>query len=251
MSVLHSLRQRLANALAPSPQAEAPASRRDFFRHAAGAGAAALGAGLLIPDDAWAAVEDRASRFGITPGTVVDAQGRPVASRGAEPLLGEIMLFGGNFAPRGFALCHGQLLPISSNSALFSILGTIYGGDGRTTFALPDLRGRAPIQEGRGPGLASYRLGERGGQERVTLTAAEVPPHSHGTQTPVAEVPRSGFGSIGNEGETHIVAGHTPQTETYSHPTQNAGGGQAHENRMPYLAINFCIALQGIFPSRS
>lgn len=248
-SFLHALRQRLADRLAPTP--EPSTSRRDFFRRAAGAGAAALGAGLLLPEEAWAGVEERAARFGIVPGTVVDAQGRPMKPNGAEPFLGEIMLFGGNFAPRGFGLCMGQLLPISSNSALFSILGTTYGGDGRTTFGLPDLRGRAPIQQGNAPGLANYTLGQKGGATRVTLTTAEMPSHTHAAQTPVAVVPRNGFSNIGNAGTTHIIASNTEETGNLPEPIGNTGGGQSHENQSPYLAINFCIALQGIFPSRS
>ena len=162
MSLFRSFRRRIADRIAPA--SDAASSRRQFFRRAAGAGAAALGAGLLIPEEAWAGVEERSARFGIAPGTTVDAQGRQMTPRGMEPFIGEIMLFGGNFAPRSFALCQGQLLPIAQNSALFSILGTLYGGDGRTTFGLPDLRGRVPVQQGQGPGLASYRLGEKGGR---------------------------------------------------------------------------------------
>lgn len=247
MSFLSSLRSRLANRIAP----EADSSRRDFFRYAAGTGAAALGAGLMIPDQAWAGVEERANRFGITPGTVVDAQGRPMRSDGAfmEPFIGAICAFGFNFAPRSWAMCNGQLLAIAQHQALFSLLGTMYGGDGRTTFALPDLRGRSAIHYGSGPGLSDYRIGSRGGAERVTLTAAEAPPHNHAV--PGALVPRQGFSNVGNEGESNVLASHTPRTSTNLEMTANAGGGQAHENRPPYLAVNVCIALQGIFPSRS
>ncbi|MEL6616244.1 MAG: tail fiber protein [Bacteroidota bacterium] len=247
MSFLSSLRSRLADRIAP----EAPGSRRDFFRYAAGTGAAALGAGLMLPDDAWAGVEERAAHFGITPGTVVDAQGRPMRSqRGImEPFIGTICSFGFQFAPRGWALCDGQLLPINSNQALFSLLGTTYGGDGRTTFALPDLRGRAALHQGSGAGLSTYRMGQRGGAETVTLNAAQVPPHNHAV--PGALVPRTGFSNVGNEGESNVLASHTPRTSQNLEMTANAGGGQSHENRPPFLTVSFCIALVGIFPSRS
>ncbi|MEM6328071.1 MAG: tail fiber protein [Bacteroidota bacterium] len=251
MALFDRFRRRLAHRIAPQP--DDTGSRRDFFRHAAGAGAAAVGAGLMLPDDAWAGVEERASRLGITPGTVVDANGRPVngATPFDAPFIGAIVMFGGNFAPRGWAFCHGQLVPILANPVLFSILGTIYGGDGRTTFALPDLRGRVPIQQGNGPGLSDYRLGATGGQEQVTLTAAEVPPHTHDLSNQADLVPRTGFSQVGNDGPTYIVASHSSGNGAFTESTTSAGGGQSHENRPPFLAINFIIALQGIFPSRS
>ena len=169
-------------------------------------------------------------------------------------------MFAGNFAPRGWAFCDGQLLPISSNSALFSLLGTIYGGDGRTTFALPDLRGRVAIHEGNGPGLSPYNLGQRGGQETVTLTTSQMPNHTHAHQVRLG----AGVGdqSIGvnnalaanASGET-IFTTNAPNANSPLNPDSlvigNAGGGQAHTNMQPFLAINFCIALQGLFPSRS
>lgn len=247
-SFLHSIRRRLADRIAPT--SDAPHSRRDFFRQAAGAGAAALGAGLLLPDDAWAGIEERAAHFGITPGTVVDAQGRPVDARGPEPFIGEIMIFAGSFAPRMFATCDGQVLPIAQNSALFSILGITYGGDGRTTFGLPDLRGRVAIHAGHGPSLSDYRAGQKGGVESVTLNPTQIPSHQHATQTPVAVVPGSGFGALGNSGASTPIASYTNETTTVSGTTGNMGGSQSHENRPPYLTVNFCIATQGIFPSR-
>ena len=252
MSAFASLRRRLAGLIAPDT--ESAGSRRDFFRHAAGAGAAALGAGLLLPDEAWAGVEERAARFGITPGTVVDEQGRPAggARGGIEaPFLGTIVPFGFNFAPRGWAMCDGQLLPIGNNSALFSLLGTLYGGDGRTTFALPDLRGRMPVHQGNGPGLSDYSVGQRGGAEQVTLTQMQMPSHTHSAQAPVAVVPRSGFSGIGNEGDASLIASYTPATSGVDEMVMNAGGSQSHENRPPYLTVNFCIATVGLFPSRS
>jgi len=170
-----------------------------------------------------------------------------------DPFLGSIVMFAGNFAPRGWALCDGQLLPISQYSALFSILGTTYGGDGRTTFALPDLRGRVSIHPGNGPGLPSYRLGERGGASAVTLTEAQMPSHNH------AVVPgaRNGAGD-----ETNPVGGFmaSASTDLYAESTNttmgatqsaNTGGGQSHTNIQPYLCVNYIIALQGTFPSRN
>ncbi len=173
-----------------------------------------------------------------------------------EPLLGSIGIFGGNFAPRGWAFCEGQLLPIAQNSALFSILGTTYGGDGRTTFALPDLRGRAPIGPGNGPGLSSYRLGEKGGTENVTLNVTNMPAHSHmlnglgGTNDSnflqnnylASNRDVKVYGTL-EVGETLIpLNGQSIGT---------AGGNQSHTNMQPYLALNYCIALVGLFPSRS
>jgi microcystin-dependent protein len=166
----------------------------------------------------------------------------------AEPYLGSIILFAGNFAPRGWAFCNGQLLAISQNTALFSLLGTFYGGDGRTTFALPDLRGRAPIHAGQGPGLSSYDLGELGGVEAVTLISTQMPVHTHsqpatnGEQTtnrPSSALPARG-GVYSNESDGSTLR-----------PVSSAGGGQPHQNMQPYLTLNYIIALAGIFPSRN
>jgi microcystin-dependent protein len=166
----------------------------------------------------------------------------------AEPFLGSIILFGGNFAPRGWAFCNGQILAISQNTALFSLLGTTYGGNGQTTFALPDLRGRAPIHFGQGPGLQNYALGEVGGEEAVTLTAPQLPSHTHAqpatngqetTNRPNNALPARG-GVYSNESDGSAF-----------HPTSAAGGGQPHDNRSPFLTLNYIIALEGIFPSRN
>lgn len=167
----------------------------------------------------------------------------------SDPLLGSIILFAGNFAPRGYALCQGQILPISQNTALFSILGTTYGGNGQTTFALPDLRGRAPVGPGQGPGLSDYQLGEQSGVESVTLTVNQLPGHNHplrassGEQT--TDRPTSGGGLA--RGGAYISSGDTSDVSI----APIAGGSQPHENRSPYLAVNYIIALQGIFPSRN
>jgi len=166
----------------------------------------------------------------------------------SEPFLASIILFAGNFAPRGWAFCNGQILSIAQNTALFSLLGTTYGGNGQTTFALPDLRGRAPLSAGQGPGLASYSLGEVGGVESVTLNSNQIPPHNHaqpaasGQQTtnrPNGAVPARG-GVYASTADGALLD-----------PTSLTGGGQPHDNRSPYLALNYIIALEGIFPSRN
>lgn len=171
-----------------------------------------------------------------------------------EPFLGQVQIFGFNFAPRGWAFCQGQLLPIAQNTALFALLGTLYGGDGRTTFALPDLRGRVPIGFGQGPGLSNYPLAARGGVEQVTLIASEIPAHSHtlqaSTEPGTGGVPTDAYlASTGARDPEYVST--APNTSLGSQSIGAAGGGQAHENRMPYLAMNYCIALVGIFPSRS
>lgn len=166
-----------------------------------------------------------------------------------EPFIGMIAVFGFNFAPRGWAFCNGQLLPISQNDALFSLLGTTFGGDGRTNFALPDLRGRVPIHFGDGSGLSPYTLGSRGGSERVALSSAELPAHNH-------DVRAANGAATGSRPGGNVLAGGgsyatTPDTTMSADMIASAGGGQPHENVQPFLTLNFCIALQGIYPSRS
>lgn len=174
----------------------------------------------------------------------------------SEPFIAEIRIFAGNFAPRGWAFCNGQLLPISQNTALFSLIGTTYGGDGRSTTALPNLEGRAPMHPGHGPGLTAYRLGERGGTETVTLTEAQMPSHAHTFRA---------SGENGDQGSltANVVLGRSRNGSLYQTNTTNnrvdmnantltsAGGSQAHNNMQPYLAINYIIALVGLYPSRS
>ena len=161
------------------------------------------------------------------------------ASAQLEPFIGQVSLFGFNFCPRGWAAADGQLLDIASNSALFSLFGTIYGGDGRTTFALPDLRGRAPVHVGQGPGLSNYIEGQKGGVETVTLVSNEMPVHNHA----LTELSNQNGNTPGivvrNGGGAQLT------------PTTDAGGGAAHENRAPYLVMRYCVALEGIFPSRN
>lgn len=173
-----------------------------------------------------------------------------------EPLLGQIILFAGNFAPRGWALCEGQLLSINQYSALFSILGTAYGGDGRTTFGLPDLRGRSPLQPGRGPGLSNITRGQKGGEETVTLTTSQIPAHNHSALlNATAPIPRgtdsdTPVGSYVAQGGVYSTSKNTTMA-TDAIAVGNTGGNMPHDNRPPYLGVNYIIALQGVYPSRS
>jgi microcystin-dependent protein len=180
----------------------------------------------------------------------------------SDPFIGEIRLFAGNFAPRGWAFCQGQILSIAQNEALFALIGTTYGGNGQTTFALPDLRGRVPVSQGQGPGLSSYTIGQAAGVEQVTLTSSQIPPHQHALNATTAQ------GSSVSPGNTVMLA--TPvepgvQTALYVVPGTSvvnpapmaaqsigqAGGNQPHSNMMPTLAINYIIAIEGLFPSRN
>ncbi len=171
----------------------------------------------------------------------------------ATPFIAQITMFGGNFAPRGWAFCDGQILSISQNTALFSLLGTTYGGNGQTTFALPDLRGRTPIGPRQGAGLSNYNLGQKGGTETVTLNQTELPAHTHqvtaraSTNEATDTEPTNNFLATGNQYTS------SSNTDLNANAVQaaNTGGNQPHENRQPFLAINYIIALQGIFPSRN
>jgi microcystin-dependent protein len=180
----------------------------------------------------------------------------------SQPFVGQIALFPYNFAPRGWAFCAGQLLPISQNTALFSLLGTFYGGDGKATFALPDLQGRVPIGAGQGPGLSSYIQGEEAGVENVSLLSTELPSHNHtlsvttdvattataaGNQlgTPQVGSPHTGF-TKGN-----IYSSSTPNTPLAPTAITPTGSGLPHNNIQPYQVLQYCIALQGIYPARN
>jgi microcystin-dependent protein len=173
----------------------------------------------------------------------------------SEPFIAEIRIFAGNFAPRGWAFCDGQLLPISQNTALFSLIGTTYGGDGRTTTALPDLQGRAPMHPGRGPGLTDRRLGEKVGTETVTLSEAQMPNHNHtlnGVQRPAQQDdPGDTFFPGVTVGATPYQSSANNLVDMANQALVNAGGSQAHNNMQPYMAINYIIALVGLYPSRS
>ncbi len=173
----------------------------------------------------------------------------------SEPFIAEIRIFAGNFAPRGWAFCNGQLLPVAQNTALFSLIGTTYGGDGRTTTALPNLQGRAPMHPGRGPGLTSRRLGQRGGVEMVTLTEAQIPNHQHITRVAVDPADLQAPGP--NRSLTRASADAFQINATANLVNLNVnvltetGGSQPHNNLQPYLTLNFIIALVGLYPSRS
>jgi microcystin-dependent protein len=179
----------------------------------------------------------------------------------SDPFVAEIRIFPFNFAPRGWAFCNGQLLPLSQNTALFSLLGTTYGGDGKSNFALPNLQGNVPLQQGQGPGLSLYDLGEQTGSSSVTLINAELPAHQHfffatttaGT-TETASNNQLGVGASGSKNQNYFA--NLYSTASQSNVTMSpmaiglTGGGLPHNNMMPYLTLNFCIALQGIFPPR-
>ena len=172
----------------------------------------------------------------------------------SEPFIAEIRIFAGNFAPRGWAFCGGQLLPVGQNTALFSLIGTTYGGDGRTTTGLPNLQGRAPMHPGRGDGLTGRRLGQKAGSETATLTEANLPGHTHsyhGLDDSADNIePADRLLGEANEDFYAEVGLNTPVAMASS-AMANTGGDQAHENRQPYLTLNFIIALVGIYPSRS
>jgi microcystin-dependent protein len=172
----------------------------------------------------------------------------------SDPFVAEIRIFPFNFAPTGWAMCNGQLMPISQNTALFSLLGTSYGGDGKSTFALPNLQGSAPLHPGQGPGLSLYDLGQSSGSDTVTLIQTELPAHAHQASGAAGSGPTSPTANTWGAG-----AGRTPPP-TYVNGSPNvimgnalsvAGGSQPHNNMQPYLTLNFCIAMQGIYPSRS
>lgn len=168
----------------------------------------------------------------------------------SDPFVGEIRMFSGNFAPRGWAFCDGQLLPIAQNTALFSLLGTMYGGDGRSTFALPDLRGRLPMGVGQGPGLSWRVQGETTGSETVTLLTSEIPPHSHTLNASSGTADReSPANAAFAEGDEDNYA--APSSTVEMAPTTVSGGNLPHNNLQPYLVCSFIIALQGVFPPRT
>jgi len=175
----------------------------------------------------------------------------------SEPFIAEIRIFAGNFAPRGWAFCNGQLLPIAQNTALFSLIGTTYGGDGRTTTALPNLQGRAAMHPGRGPGLTTRRLGQVGGTQTETISEAQLPNHTHtpqgsseesefdGNPSPTGRLP----GVVEGGAEPYGSANNLITLETDA--VETIGGSQPHNNLQPFITMNYIIALQGLYPSRS
>ena len=165
----------------------------------------------------------------------------------SEPFLAEIRIVGFNFAPRGWAFCDGQTLPINQNQSLYSLLGTTYGGDGRTTFALPDLRGRTPIHR-----ADDHPLAQKSGAEVVSLTAAEIPAHTHTVKaSSTVGITIAPLDTVLAAADIYRDPEAASTTALRSGTVTNAGGGQAHDNMQPYLAVNFCIALRGLFPSRN
>ncbi|KAA0993352.1 phage tail protein [Dyadobacter aurulentus] len=170
----------------------------------------------------------------------------------ADQFLAEIRIFPFNFPPVGWAFCDGQLMPISQNTALFSLLGTYYGGDGKSTFALPDLQGSSPMQPGQGPGLSEHFLGEQSGTENVTLLQSEMPNHTHvmNAAPEAAEIKTPTNAALGFSTQGNIYASTSPNAQMNFQALSVYGGSLPHNNMMPYLTVNFCIALQGIFPQR-
>jgi microcystin-dependent protein len=171
-----------------------------------------------------------------------------------DPFVAEIRIFPFNFAPRGWAFCDGQLLPLSQNTALFSLLGTTYGGNGKSNFALPDMQGNAPMHPGQGPGLSLHDLGETGGSETVSLLESEIPSHSHAFQASnsdgISQGPQDQL-MAGGVGGVSMYASPGALTQLSDNALAPAGGDQPHNNMQPYLTLNFCIALQGVFPPRT
>jgi microcystin-dependent protein len=172
----------------------------------------------------------------------------------SQPYVGEIRMFAGNFAPAGWALCNGQLMAIADNPTLFQLIGTTYGGDGMSTFQLPDLRGRLPVHQGAGPGLSSYTLADSAGVESVTLTAAQMPSHTHTARARAgagtSDVPANRVWAAPSEPSARLYAGGAADLSMNPALIQPAGGGQPHDNVAPFQAIYFIISLLGIFPSQ-
>jgi microcystin-dependent protein len=232
-----SRRPHIQHSTASDAEAQAAAvARRDFLARTA----AAVGAGLLA----------LAGRPALPGGDQARA-----ATAGTDSFIGEIMMFAGNFPPQNWAFCDGQLLPIAPNTALFSLIGTYYGGDGQTTFALPDLRGRLPMHTGSGPGpgLSPRSLGESGGAENVTLISTQMPAHTHALQVDSANgTTASPGGALLARDPSGTPAYGVNTTGTLSaQAIASAGGSQPHQNMPPFLAINYCICVQGIYPPRS
>lgn len=199
----------------------------------------------------------------LAAGTAMTSFATPAHAQ-AEPYIAQMMVFGGNFCPRGWASASGQIVSIAQNTALFSLLGTTYGGDGQTTFALPNLQGRSAVAQGQGPGLSNYSLGELGGAETVTLLTTQMPAHTHATvvdsnimtstQAPNTNNPNGGSLATFPVGRNVYFNGPGDQTGMAGRGTATiaaTGGNQPHENRAPYLAMTWCIAIEGIFPPRN
>ncbi|MGH9761339.1 MAG: phage tail protein [Blastocatellia bacterium] len=172
-----------------------------------------------------------------------------------DPFVAEIRIFPFNFPPKGWAFCDGQILPLSQNTALFSLLGTTYGGDGKSNFALPDMQGNAPMHPGQGPGLSLHDLGETGGSDTVSLLESEIPSHSHGLTgnafTATLTTPAPSVDIAHPQGGNAMIDVLTGLVTMSDNTVAPAGGDQPHNNMQPYLCLNFCIALQGVYPPRT
>lgn len=178
----------------------------------------------------------------------------------SEPFLAEVRIWANTYVPRGWAYCNGQLINISQYTALFSVVGTLYGGDGYNSFALPNLAGRAAMGQGQGPGLTTRRVGDVVGQSRVTVTQSEMPPHSHdaiandapgGTAAPAGDYLAQGQTTSGRGSHDRPIYNGSANASMYPDTVSLTGGNEAHENMQPFLAVNFCMALDGLYPSRS
>jgi microcystin-dependent protein len=173
----------------------------------------------------------------------------------SDPFVAEIRILACNFAPTGWAMCNGQLLPISQNTALFSLLGTFYGGDGKSTFALPDLQGSAPMHQGQGPGLSDYVIGEIGGSDTTSLLTSEIPLHNHQASGVSGNGPTSPadntWGTASGRTPPPVYVNGSPNVSMSANALGVAGGSLPHNNMQPYLVLNFCIAMQGIYPPRN
>lgn len=171
-----------------------------------------------------------------------------------DPFVAEIRIFPFNFAPKGWAFCDGQILPLSQNTALFSLLGTTYGGDGKSNFALPNMQGNVPMHPGQGPGLSLHDLGETGGSETVTLLQSEIPSHSHTLKADILDIADTNV--VSPNASLALSSGgalyqNAPNGNMSDNAITPAGGDQPHNNMQPYLTLNFCIALQGVYPPRT
>ncbi len=171
----------------------------------------------------------------------------------SEPFVGEVRLFAGNFAPSGWAFCDGQLVPISENETLFNLIGTTYGGDGQNTFALPDLRGRVPVHQGSNGQSGSYVIGQQGGVETATLTAAQMPQHTHAmlASTTAASSVHAAADVLGSSATMNLYGAGAPNMAMDPNAISQLGGGQPHENMPPYVALNYIVSFFGVFPSQN